>query len=153
VGVDSLGRRALELLVEPAREQPDPVLALHVGVVGLSVGAGASTVALGLALELPGDRVDDGRAPGPGGVLVAVAGRSGLPVLAHLVSERLAQRHGRVVLVANRPEDPGEWSRAGVICVPHSRLAVALLSRGRRTRGVFGASLRDVARAVRAAAG
>ena len=102
-------------------------------------------------LELPGDEVSDGVAPGPGGVLVAVAGRDAVPVLARLVAERLAPHRARAVLVANRPDDPDEWRGTEAVCLPPSRLAVALLARGRRARGPFGAALRELAAAIRAA--
>ena len=143
------GRRALALLVEPQVPDVHPARRLEVGVKGLSTGCGATTVARGLALELPGAEVTDGVAPGPHGVLVAVADRTGVPVLAGLVTERLAQRHAHVVLVVNRPDDPGEWERAGAVCLPQSRLAVMLIARGHRPWGGFGAALRRVADAVR----
>jgi hypothetical protein len=54
-----------------------------------------------------------------------------------------------VVLVANRPDDPHEWERAGALCLPNSRLGVLLISRGRRPLGPFGTALRDLARVVR----
>ncbi len=147
----TLARRALELLVEPAGAGSPPARLLDVGVVGLGAGCGATTVARGLALELPGDEVSDSVAPGRGGVMVAVAGRSAVPVLAALVSERLSRHHACVILVANNPEDPGEWLDTGAICLPPSRLSVALLARGRRARGPFGSALRNLARAVREA--
>jgi hypothetical protein len=144
------GRRALALLVEPQEPDSQAAPRLEVGVTGLSSGCGTSTVARGLALELPEAHLTDGVAPGPHGVLVAVAGRTGLPVLAGLVIARLAQRHARVVLVVNRPDDPGEWERAGALCLPQSRLAVMLLARGHRPWGPFGAALRNLADTVRA---
>ena len=143
------GRRALALLVEPPVADSRPAPRIEVGVTGLSQGCGATTVARGLALELGGAEVTDGVAPGPHGVLVAVADRTGVPVLAGLVSERLAERHAHVVLVANRPDDPAEWERAGAVCLPQSRLAVMLIARGHRPWGAFGAALRKVADAVR----
>jgi hypothetical protein len=143
------GRRALALLVEPWVPDLRPVRRLQVGVKGLSTGCGATTVARGLALELPDADVTDGVAPGPHGVLVAVADRTGVPVLAGLVTERLAERQAQVVLVVNRPDDPGEWERAGAVCLPQSRLAVMLVARGHRPWGGFGAALRKVAGAVR----
>ena len=144
------GRRALALLLEPRVADSRPAARLEVGVTGLSRGCGATTVARALALELPGADLTDGIAPGPQGVLVAVADRTGVPVLAGLVTERLAQRHAHVVLVANRPDDPGEWERAGALCLPQSRLAVMLIARGHRPWGAFGAALRKIADAVRA---
>jgi hypothetical protein len=144
------GRRALALLLEPRVADSQPLARLEVGVTGLSRGCGATTVARALALALPGAHLTDGAAPGPQGVLVAVADRTGLPVLARLVIERLAQRHARVVLVVNRPDDPGEWERAGALCLPQSRLAVMLIARGHPPWGAFGNALRKVADAVQA---
>ena len=146
-------RRLLALLVEPDRTRTSEdcdasPTGLDVGVTGLSRGCGTSTVAHGLRRELPSARVMDGVAPASGGVLVVVAGRAGLPVLARLVTDRLRERHESVVLVANRPEDPGEWERAGALCLPQSRIGVRLLEHGRRARGPFGSALRRLARAV-----
>jgi hypothetical protein len=148
--MSAAARRALALLVEPQRPEAQPAFPVEVGVTGLSRGCGASTVARALALELPRAKVTDGVAPGPHGVLVAVADRTGVPVLAGLVIERLAQRHPHVVLVANRPDDPHEWEGAGAVCLPQSRLAVALLARGHRPWGPFGTAIRHLARAVQA---
>ena len=149
----SAARRALALLVEPAHDDATAAgdrLAprLDVAVTGLSAGCGATTLAAGLRRELPGARVLDGIAPASVDVLVVVAGCAALPVLAQLVTDRLRARHSAVMLVANRPEDPGEWERAGALCVPQSRLGVLLLAHGRRARGPFGAALRRVAEAV-----
>jgi hypothetical protein len=145
-------RRALAFLVEPAGETGAAAPpALDVGVTGLSRGCGTTTVADGLRRELPSAQVIDGAVPARAGVLVVVAGRAGLPVLAQLVTDRLSERHASVVLVANRPEDPGEWERAGAVCVPHSRVGVLLLAHGRRARGPFGSALRRVARTVQEA--
>ncbi len=152
----SAARRVLALLVEPdmtrtSEDRDSPRTGLDVGVTGLSSGCGTSTVAHGLRRELPSARVMDGVAPAPAGVLVVVAGRGGIPVLAGLVADRLRERHPSVVLVANQPEDPREWEHAGALCVPQSRIGVLLLAHGRRARGPFGTALRGVARAVREA--
>ncbi|HZO59992.1 MAG TPA: hypothetical protein VFB51_09895 [Solirubrobacterales bacterium] len=152
----SAARRALALLVEPPEGGPRAPAApgppLDVAVTGLSGGCGASTVAQGLRRELPGARVIDGFAPASVDVLVVVAGRTGLPVLARLVADRLRLRHESVVLVANRPEDPQEWEPLEAVCVPQSRFGVLLLARGRRAPGSFGAALRQVAVRVQGAA-
>ena len=118
---------------------------MHVTVAGLSRGCGASTVARGLALELAGAAVVEGDRPPRAGALVVVAGTDAVPVLAGMVVERLAGSARAVVLVANRPPDPQEWGGAGAICLPQSRLGVALVARGRRPWGPFGAALRRVA--------
>jgi hypothetical protein len=118
----------------------------------LSGGCGTSTVAAGLRRELPAARVTDGAAALTDDVLVVVAGHTALHVLASLVTDRLRERRAAVVLVANRPEDPEEWARAGAVCVPRSRLGVLLLAHGRRARGPFGAALRELADRVQRAA-
>ena len=82
-------------------------------------------------------------------MLVAVADRTAVPVLAGLVTERLAQRHAGAVLVANRPDDPREWEQAGALCLPQSRLGVLLLSRGHRAGVRSGAAIRKLADVVR----
>ena len=118
-------------------------------MTGLSGGCGTSTIAAGLRRELPAARVIDGFAPASADVLVVVAGSAGLPVLAGLVTDRLRRRHA-----ARRCWSPtGRRTRAngsalGAICVPHSRLGVLLLAKGRRPVGPFGAALRRVAAAV-----
>lgn len=143
-------RRVVALFVEPQEGEPPPGSALlDVGVTGLSHGSGTSTVARGLALELPTAKVADEVPPSPAGVLVVVAGSDGVPVLASMVTERLGERRPRLVLVANRPDDPHEWERAGAVCLPNSRLGALLISRGRRPLGPFGSALRDLARVVR----
>jgi len=147
-----LARRALEFLFEPQGEEAHSRGQLAVAVVGLSEACGVSTIARGLALELPRDQVADGLWPDASGVIVAVADGSGVPVLARLVAERLAERRPREVLVANRPADPADWVKAGALCVPGSRLGVLLLAHGRRARGAMGAGLREIARAVHEAA-
>ena len=148
--MSSPARRVLALFVEPQEREPsDQSAPLDVGVTGLSRGCGTSTVARGLALELPGAQVADAVAPGPAGVLVVVAGTAGVPVLARMVTERLGEHRPHVVLVANRPDDPHEWEQAGAVCLPQSRLGVLLVSRGRRPLGPFGTALRNLAQAVR----
>ena len=143
-------RRALAFLVEPpsdlARPRQDP--ALVVSVVGISRACGASTVARGLALEMPLARVEEVARPVHGAVVVAVADGRGEPVLAGIVAEILAAHNARLVLVANRPEDPGEWSQKGALCVPASRLGAMLVARGRRPMGGMRAALRGLARVV-----
>jgi hypothetical protein len=140
-------RRALALFVEP-QDGRERAAVLDVGVTGLSRGCGTSTVARGLALELPAARIEEGQGPGAGCVLVVVAGPDAVPILAEMVTDRLRERLPHVVLVANRPDDPQEWD-ARAVCLPQSRLGVHLISRGRRPWGRFRAGLRDVAQAVR----
>ena len=144
----ALARRALDLFVEPAGEVA-ALVPLEVGVIGLSERCGVSTVARGLELELTDAHVSDGAGPGRGGVLIAVADGAGVAALAALVAERLASRDGPILLVANRPADPDEWTTAGALCVPASWLGATLVARGHRARGAMGCALRAIAQAVR----
>jgi hypothetical protein len=146
----SVLRRGLGLLLEPRPTPPDAGrCAPAVAVVGLSRGCGATTVARGLGLELGGRaRVQEAVMPAPDRVVVAVADGRGEPVLAALVTEMLTARHARVLLVANRPHEPGEWSRKGALCVPASWIGAVLVARGHRPAGAMRAAVRRLAQAV-----
>ncbi len=216
--------RAQGYLLEPAartapvREAPLEIASgapVQVAVTGLSRGAGASTVAAGVALALllvpgtrpshlvsiaaPGDRrraslgplvcwelppalrgadelagygttlarlasVRDGAAvvwdvpcdemPRASGLvdacdaLVCVADGSAEPVLSSIVRDMLAERHGHVVLAANRVRDLESWSGRCTAAVPESRLAAALIARGRTPGGGVGEALARIAAIV-----
>jgi hypothetical protein len=216
--------RAQDYLLEPAPragpppssavEGPPAPPAVQVAVTGLSRGAGASTLAAGLALALlvPGARpahlvsigatgergrarlgplvrwelppalrgagelagygatlarlagAHDGAAivwdvpcdemPRAAGLvdacdaLVCVAHGSAEPVLSSVVRDMLGERHGRVVLAANRVRDPDAWSGRCAAAVPESRLAAALLARGRAPGGGVGEALARLAAAA-----
>lgn len=73
--------------------------------------------------------------------ILMVADGSGEPSLAELVSDMLAQRFGRVLLVANRVREVERWDRRAIACFPDSRIAAALVARGRRPGGAFWAAL------------
>ena len=60
----------------------------------------------------------------------------------------LAERHGRVLLVANRVRDYEGWSGRCSIAVPEARFAALLLGRGRAPGGAVGEALARVAAAV-----
>jgi hypothetical protein len=176
--VSALGaalRRAGELLVEPAPAPPAAsTTPVDVVVTALVVGAGATTVARGLAHALgrrrpvaltcaasagavaagPGTAVvrDTPAAEagllhhrGHGRVLVAVADARREPALPALVSTVLAQRHDRVVLIGNRVRDTDAWRAAGALCVPDSRLGAWLLSHGHRPLGAMAAAFDAIA--------
>jgi hypothetical protein len=83
--------------------------------------------------------------------VVAVAPGDGEPALAELVAGMLADRFGRVLLVANRVGDPVCWSGRAAACVPVSRVGAMLAGRGRRPAGAFGAALRELAGLVEGA--
>jgi hypothetical protein len=80
--------------------------------------------------------------------VVLVASGSGHPAIAELVASMLGERFGRLVLIANRVSDPARWSGRAAACVPESRLAAALVGRGRRPFGMFGAVLAELAALV-----
>ena len=80
--------------------------------------------------------------------VVCVAAGSAEPALCTLVCEMLAERYGRVVLVANRVDDEGAWSRRAAVAVPDSRLAAILIARGRTPGGAVGASMSRLAALV-----
>jgi hypothetical protein len=172
-------RRASELLVDPAPPPPTPsAMPLDVVVTALVAGAGATTIARGLAdalgrrqpVEVRGPGSSGSVAAGPGTavirdtpsaeasslchrgngrVLIAVADARREPALPALVSALLAQRHERVVLVGNRVRDADEWRAAGALCVPESRLGAWLLGRGRRPGGAMIAAFEAIAVALR----
>jgi hypothetical protein len=73
--------------------------------------------------------------------VVLVAGMGSEPALAEVAARMLGEDFGRVVLVANRVTDASRWSGRPDLCVPESRLGAALLGRGRRPAGAFGAAL------------
>ena len=171
-------RRAGALLVEPVPSPPPGrATPLEVVVTALAAGAGATTVSRGLAQALarlrrvelaaapgsgavaagPGTAVVRDTAPaavarlrpsGPGRVLVAVADARREPPLAALVCGVLAERHERVVLIANRARDVEGWAGQGALCVPESRLGAWLLGRGRQAPGAMGGAFTEIAAAV-----
>jgi hypothetical protein len=81
-------------------------------------------------------------------VLVCVADGSAEPALCTLVCDMLAERYGRALLVPNRVRDEEAWSGRCAVAVPESRLAAALIARGRAPGGAVGAALARLAAAV-----
>jgi hypothetical protein len=174
-GLTAAMRRAAELLVEPLPAAAPAAQSLDVVVTALTDGAGASTVARGLAIALRRRRpveltvAQDGSAavaPGPGTavirdasaaamrtthhqetgrVLVAVADARREPAVALLVRDVLAQRHERVVVVGNRARDAAAWGACGAVVVPDARLGAVLVARGRRPPGSMGAAFEALA--------
>jgi hypothetical protein len=82
--------------------------------------------------------------------IVCVAAGSAEPPLCTLVCDMLAERYGRVVLVANRVGDEDAWSRHAAVAVPDSRLAAILIARGRTPGGAVGAAMSHIAALVEA---
>jgi len=178
--VAAAARRAGALFVQPPA--PPPALAgpLDVVVATLAEGAGAPTVARGLALALrrarpvalaPAGRDEVAAGPGTavvraadatdvcgrgdrgrGRVLVAVADGRREPAVAALVADVLRRRHGQVVLVANRVRDGHAWRDQGAVCIPDSRLGALLVARGRRPPGAMGAAFDSLAARIESVA-
>jgi hypothetical protein len=78
--------------------------------------------------------------------LVCVADGNAEPTLSSLVRDMLAERYGRVLLVANRIRDHEAWAGHCAAGIPDSRLAALLIGRGRTPGGAVGEAV------VRAAA-
>jgi len=179
--VAAAARRAGALFVQPpAPAPPAPAGPLDAVVATLAAGAGASTVARGLALALrrtrpvalaPAGRDEVAAGPGTavvraadatdvrgrgdrgrGRVLVAVADGRREPAVAALVADVLRRRHGQVVLVANRVRDGHAWRDQGAVCIPDSRLGALLVARGRRPPGAMGAAFDSLAARIESVA-
>jgi hypothetical protein len=157
--------RARDFLVEPAaggRSNRRPPLHTELGVLGLTTGCGATTLARGLALwfevEQPGrvrdfatDELNRARDLAQRlDVLVVVAGPDTEPALAEVAAQMLCDDFRRLLLVANRVTDIPRWHDRADICIPQSRLGAALVSRGRWPVGAFGAALRQLSELVEA---
>jgi hypothetical protein len=80
--------------------------------------------------------------------LVCVAEGSAEPVLCSLVRDMLAQRFGRVILVANRVREPEPWAGLCELLMAESRLTAALVARGRAPGGAMGEALGRLAAVV-----
>jgi hypothetical protein len=76
--------------------------------------------------------------------VLAVADGTGEPSLAELVTDMLSERFGSVLLVANRARDAERWDRRAIACLPESRIAAALVARGRRPGGAYWAALSEL---------
>jgi hypothetical protein len=80
--------------------------------------------------------------------IVLVAPGRGRPAIAALVASLLEERFDRLLLVANRASESDRWSGHAALCLPESRLGAALVGRGHRPPGMFGARLADLAALV-----
>jgi hypothetical protein len=79
---------------------------------------------------------------------VCVAAGSAEPALCALVCDMLAERHGRVVPIANRVGDGKAWSGCCAVAIPESRLAAIRIARGWSAGGAFGAAMSHIAALV-----
>ena len=80
--------------------------------------------------------------------VVCIADGDAEPALSTLVCEMLAERVGRVLLVANRVRDQETWAGRASVEVPDSRLAALLIVRGRRPGGAFALAVARIAALV-----
>ena len=81
---------------------------------------------------------------------VLVSAGNSEPALAEVVVEALAERFGRVLVVANRVTDPLRWQGRVTTSVPESRLAAMLVARGWPAPASFAAPIERLARALEA---
>jgi hypothetical protein len=107
------------------------------GVAALVWDAGSSDVTLARGIAHHSDAV------------VLVAGKTSEPALAEITADVLREDFDRVVLVANRVTDHSRWNSRADLCIPGSWFGAALLGRGRRPPGAFGAALARLATIVR----
>ena len=75
-------------------------------------------------------------------VVVVVPG-AGEPALGELLGRMLAERFGRVLVVANRA-DPAKWRGRADACLPESRIAARLAVRGRPPGGAYAEALGEL---------
>jgi hypothetical protein len=75
-------------------------------------------------------------------VIVIVPG-AGEPALGELLGRMLAERFGRVLVVANRA-DPAKWRGRADACLPESRIAARLAVRGSPPGGGFADALGEL---------
>jgi hypothetical protein len=157
--------RAHDFLLEPvdsAERRPNlvdgrPRVPIAVSVLGTCAGCGVTTVASGLALVMAPDRpqavvkelpwpIADATETGRTVVLVTPGG--GHPPIAALVASLLRDRVAGLLLVANRVTAEEPWLGRADLCIPESRFGAALVARGRRPPGAFGAALERLAELV-----
>jgi hypothetical protein len=92
-----------------------------------------------------GDVVRAARVMEAADAVVCVADGAAEPALSALVRDMLAERYGRVLLVANRARDRAAWSGRSDVCIPDSRLAALLIARGRTPGGAVADAIGRVA--------
>ena len=118
---------------------------------GATLGAarGGRAVSAAVVWDVPAD--DVARAAGvveDCDALVCVADGAAEPALCALVCDMLAERYGRVLLVANRVRDDEAWAGRCAVTVPDSRLAAVLIARGRTPGGQVAEAVAKVAALV-----
>jgi hypothetical protein len=114
---------------------------MEVSVVGTCAGCGVSTVASGLRLVLASTVAERPDVVDSATPVVLVTPGSGDPAIAELVASLMKERISRLLLVVNRVRDGEAWKDRADVCLPESRLGAALVGRGRRPPGAFGAAL------------
>ncbi len=98
--------------------------------------------------DVPATEVERVKGLPPGLTLVLVAPAVSQPALAQLVAEMLSERFAGLRVVVNRVRSPDRWSGPAALCIPESKVAAMLASRGRRPGGEFGAALTRLAALV-----
>jgi hypothetical protein len=129
----------------PALESPEEIAAYGATLGRLAIGAGRAAV----VWDVRADEVARAtRVIEEAAALVCVADGNAEPTLSGLVRDMLAERYGRVLLIANRVRDHEAWAEHCSVCVPDSRLAALLIARGRAPGGAVGEALARAAALV-----
>jgi hypothetical protein len=149
-GVTTLAR-GVALALDVPGERPAQVLALGHDSVGEVVPLAGGSSALVWDVASCAAAAARGMAVRADAV-VLVAGKGSEPALAEVAVDMLREDLGRLILVANRVTDDLRWRGRADICVPESWLGAALIGRGRRPPGAFGAALAGLAAIVQGSA-
>jgi hypothetical protein len=139
-------RRAMHALVTwelpPALEDPAEIADYGATLVRLAAGGAEAAIVWDVRAD---DVARAARLMEECDAVVCVAEASAEPSLCALVCDMLAERYGRVLLVANRVHDDESWSGCCAVAVPDSRLGVLLLGRGRMPGGALGGAISRLA--------
>jgi hypothetical protein len=122
----------------PALQAPDEIADYGATLGRLAAGGGSAAVVWDVRAD---DVARATRVIEDAGTLVCVADGDAEPTLGSLVSDMLAERYGRVLLLANRVRDEEPWAGQCSIWVPDSRLAALLIARGRAPGGAVGEAI------------
>jgi hypothetical protein len=126
----------------PALQNPDEIADYGATLGRLAAGGGSAAVVWDVRAD---DVARAARVMEDSGTLVCVADGSAEPTLSSLVCDMLAERYGRVLLIANRVRDEEAWTGRCPICIPDSRLAALLIARGRVPGGAVAEGVARVA--------
>jgi hypothetical protein len=129
----------------PALQNPDEIADYGATLGRLAAGGGSAAVVWDVRAD---DVARAARVMEESDALVCVADGSAEPTLSSLVCDMLAERYGRVLLVANRVRDEDSWTGRCAVWVPESRLAALLIARGRVAGGAVGEAIARAAALV-----